>query len=178
MNETGIKLATKRGTHIDKLQKAAVMEMYRLNGNNASKTSIESGVSRSTMNKWIKTDESIVKNKPVKEVTEKLLPVITQDDITKELANISNYLSTSKVLRDVVLKRMIVLVAKEKDVKKLAGLLETLYKHINPLEDVKKPGVITGSSTVNNNNVQANFVCNEKVLALIAEKFTRFNENN
>ncbi len=177
------------GIKIDKMKKLAVMEMFKKNDKNIIKTSKDSGVNRQTLVKWI-NEETIIRkeitNAAKKLVTEVVtdthksisdIAVITNEQITQGMENVSDHITTSIYLRDLTLKRMIALTDKETDIDKLNKQLTAITKYIESAKVIKKSNDIPGVQTVNN-NIQANFQCNEEVLILLAEKYNEINKDN
>ena len=187
MGETGNKVATKQGIHIDKLQKLAVMEMFRQNDWNISKTSRESGVNRRTLARWINGDETIIKprfaKKIVKEVVAnthqsidvKIRAVVTPEQLAQGIKNLSDHIATSMYLRDLALKRMIELINSETDMDKITKLITALSKYLDPVEGPKTHADSPITAIVN--NIQANFVGNEEMKLFIAEKLSQLKDN-
>ena len=93
------------------------------------------------------------------------------------MENVSDHITTSIYLRDLTLKRMIALTDKETDIDKLNKQLTALTKYLDSVKVIKKSNDIPGVQTVNN-NIQANFQCNEEVLILLAEKYNEINKDN
>ena len=186
-----MKITEKKGpsgpqSRIDKMKKPDLMEMLRKNDWNIPKTSKESGVNRQTLVKWINADETIVRKQytnvgkmgVAKVVTDTYksisdIAIITNEQITLGMGNVSDYIATTRYLRDRALKRMIALIDSERDINKLSKLTTELSKYLD-LEGSKKPVVIPGRPTVS--DIQANFQCNEEMLILFAEKLTQFND--
>lgn len=168
-----------RNQRIDNLKKRAVMELLKQKGYNLSETAKESGVHRKTLARWIKGNEIVTKegskilardviDNKLQTTTEKIFKTISQSDIDKGLACLSDYMATSMVLRDKVLKRMLILVENENSLPNLSYVLTAISKYLEPVEGANKTPEKQMANTIN--NIQANFTANEEMMTDIANR--------